>query len=80
MNDQTKDKDTDKRELPHRNDTLQSGADEESLAYGQDARTFGAGGQVVERAFDPGHNDKPDRDVERDESLPPNEHPSRSKR
>lgn len=64
---------------PLRNDELQSGADGD-LAYGEDARMFGEGGQTTERAFDPGHNDKPDRDPERDESLPPDEHPDRSKR
>lgn len=68
-----------KTEEKMRNDELQSGADGD-LAYGEDARMFGEGGQRVERAFDPSHDDKPDRDPERDQSLPPDEHPSRSER
>jgi hypothetical protein len=63
---------------PWSNDKLQSS--ETDLAYGEDAHSFGAGGQTVERAFDTGHDDRPDRDVERDQSLPVHEHPSRSKR
>lgn len=63
---------------PWSNDKLQSS--DANPAYGQSARSFGADGQTVERAFDTGHNDKPDRDVERDQSLPVKEHPSRSKR
>lgn len=63
---------------PWSNDKLQSS--DADPAYGQNAHSFGAGGQTVERAFDTGHNDKPDRDVERDQSLPVHEHPSRSKR
>jgi hypothetical protein len=63
---------------PWSNDKLQSS--DANPAYGQNAHSFGAGGQTVERAFDTGHDDKPDRDVERDQSLPVNEHPSRSKR
>ena len=38
---------------PRRNDALQSGADGK-LAFGQDARRFGEGGQTIEAAFDPG--------------------------
>ena len=68
-----------KDEEPVGNETLQSGADGD-LAYGEDARTFGAGGQVIERAFDPGQEDEPHRDADRDGSLPPSEQPSRSER
>ncbi len=68
-----------KEKQPLRNDALQSGADGD-VAYAEDARSFGVGGQTIERAFNPGHNDKPDRDPERDESIPRGEHPSRRKR
>jgi hypothetical protein len=50
------------------NDTLQSG--EGDLALGQDERAFGAGGQQVQRPLD--GNDAPDRDANRDGSLPDN--------
>lgn len=50
------------------NDALQSS--EGDLALGQDARAFGQGGQKVQRAFEPGHRDSPDREPGRDESVP----------
>ena len=67
------------KQQPWRNDALQSGADGDR-AYGQDARRFGEGGQTIEEPFDPGHNDRPDRNPERDDSLPRDQHPSRRKR
>ena len=48
------------------NDALQSSEDD--LALGQDERAFGAGGQTEERAVS--GNDAPDRDVQRDGTLP----------
>lgn len=66
------------KEQTRRNEALQSGADDKAL--GQDAREFGEGGQTIERPLQPGHNDQPDRDPERDESLPRGQNPSRSKR
>lgn len=69
----------DNEKEPVRNATLHSGAGGD-LAYGEDARRFGEGGQVIQRAFNPEHDDKPDRDPERDESLPPFQHPGRSKK
>ena len=50
------------------NDALQSGEDRPAL--GQDARSFGQGGQVVQREFEPGHNDAADRATGRDQSVP----------
>ena len=50
------------------NDALQSG--EGQPAPGQDARSFGQGGQVEQRVFEPGHSDAPDRETGRDESVP----------
>lgn len=64
---------------PRRNDALQSGKDDD-LAFGQNARMFGQGGQRIERALDPGKDDRPERDPERDECLPRDQHPSRSER
>ena len=65
-------------EQPRRNDSLQSGAGD--TAIGQDPRDFGAGGQTIQRPVESNKDDRPDRDPERDESLPPDQHPSRSKR
>ena len=48
------------------NDALQSSEDDPALD--QDERAFGAGGQSEERALS--GNDAPDRDVQRDETLP----------
>ena len=48
------------------NESLQSGEDD--LAVGQDEREFGAGGQVVQDSLD--GNDAPDRDPNRDATLP----------
>jgi hypothetical protein len=50
------------------NDALQSS--ERDLAYGQDPRSFGEGGQAAQRAFEPDHKDAPDRDPARDPSVP----------
>lgn len=58
--------DRDKRS--RENDALQSG--EGDLALGEDAREFGAGKQVETRAFDPGHEDAPDRKSGRDPAVP----------
>lgn len=60
-----------------RNDSLQSG--EGDLALGQDPRSLGAGGQVIERPLEPGPEDAPNRDVGRDESIPEGQHPSRGR-
>lgn len=49
------------------NDALQSGEDD--LAYGQDARDFGEGGQVETGPVT--DDEKAQRDVERDASLDP---------
>jgi hypothetical protein len=62
--------DRDKRS--RENDALQSG--EGDLALGQDEREFGAGKQVEERAFDPGHKDAPDSKPRRDPTVPRFEH------
>jgi hypothetical protein len=64
---------------PQHNDERQSGTDG-NLAYGQDARMFGQGGQKIQRALDSRKDDRPERDTERDESLPVGQHPSRSER
>lgn len=61
------------------NKARQSGADGDH-ALGQDARSFGVGGQTIERPPRSDKDDSPERDVERDESLPENAHPSRSER
>jgi hypothetical protein len=60
------------------NDSLQSG--EGDLAYGEDARTFGEGGQTVQQPLQSGHDDAPDREPDRDRSLAPGEHGDRSER
>ncbi|WP_126173232.1 hypothetical protein [Altericroceibacterium xinjiangense] len=57
---------TDKQQR-RENDALQSG--EGDLAYGQDARTFGAGGQ--REVSEPTPEDMQSRDVTRDRSLDP---------
>jgi hypothetical protein len=49
------------RDRPRPNNTLQSGPGGD-VAYGQDARMFGEGGQTIERAFEPGQDNKPHRD------------------
>lgn len=58
------------------NDSLQSG--EGDPAYGQDARDFGVGGQVVERPLN--ENEAKHRDPDRDPTLPEGQKPSRSER
>jgi hypothetical protein len=52
----------------NKNDTLQSSEDDPAL--GQDARSFGEGGQVEQRAFEPRHRDAKDRDPDRDPTVP----------
>ena len=59
---------SDKESNAQTNDSLQSG--ENRPAAGEDARSFGQGGQVVQRAFEPGHKDSPDREADRDKSVP----------
>ena len=46
------------------NDLLQGG--EGNDAFGEDARDFSVGGQRDSRAFDTNHDDRGDRDPERD--------------
>lgn len=57
---------SDREQNKRENDALQSSQDD--LAYGQDERDFGAGGQDELRALSP--PDAPDRDPTRDASLP----------
>ncbi len=59
---------SDRNDRRRENDSLQSG--EGNQALGQDERDFGAGGQVVERALEPGQDDQPHRDVDRDATIP----------
>lgn len=68
--------DRDKQSLE--NDALQSS--EEDLALGQDARAFGEGGQKVQRPFAQGHEDAPDREPGRDETVPEFTHRGESDR
>ena len=63
---------TDRDRNQRENDSLQSS--EIDPALGQDARAYGAGGQKVQRTLD--GDDAPDRDVDRDASLPDNADPS----
>jgi hypothetical protein len=58
------------------NDALQSG--EGDLAIGQDEREFGAGGQVTQGPL--GKNDAPNRDPDRDESVPGAKRPASRKK
>jgi hypothetical protein len=57
---------SDRNQNKKENDALQSG--EGDLALGQDAGSFGAGGQKVQQALS--GKDSPDRDIQRDGSLP----------
>jgi len=56
------DRDTNRREY----DSRQSS--ETDPALGQDERAFGAGGQKVQRPLN--GDDKPDRDIDRDRTVP----------
>ena len=58
---------TDREPNRGENDSLQSSETDEAL--GQDERAFGAGGQKVQQPLGSG-DDKPDRDPNRDPTVP----------